>query len=149
VTSQANAAQVNTEYHRRDQEIGITAPDLSKACTFAEHIVRARGKRTAFTSVSLDPNSIRRFGPRCYLLLRDVLTADRHELVEHATLMADLSREVREEEKAARLLALRALQYAKMRKEGLVRWTFDISRIERKDLIVWAIQHVQRYFKKC
>ena len=50
------------DYFRRDQRDGVSPPDLSKDCTFAEHIVHARGKRTQFTSVSLDLSKIRDFG---------------------------------------------------------------------------------------
>jgi len=49
-------------YFRRDQRDGISPPDLSKVCTYAEHIVHARGKRTQFTSISLDLAKIRDFG---------------------------------------------------------------------------------------
>jgi len=39
------------DYFRQDQSDGISPPDLTKNTTFAEHIVRARGKRTKYTSV--------------------------------------------------------------------------------------------------
>ena len=52
------------DYFRQDKETGFTAPDLSKNCTDAEHIVRARGKRTQLTSVSLAPTKIHDFGPK-------------------------------------------------------------------------------------
>ena len=75
------------DYYRGDQRAGITAPDLSNRCEFAEHIVRARGKRTAYTSVSLDKNAIEVFGECQYVLLRDPLDKDKHGLVEHAELV--------------------------------------------------------------
>lgn len=50
------------EYFRRDQGDEISPPDLSKECSFAEHIVHARGKRTQYTSVSLDLAKIKDFG---------------------------------------------------------------------------------------
>ena len=69
------------EYFRRDQRRGVSPPDLSKDCTFAEHIVQA-------------------------------------------------------------------LRYATKRKEGLVDWSFDITRVARKDLISWAESRVQPYFTR-
>jgi hypothetical protein len=53
--SEAEAAKPAIRaYFRRDQRDGVGPPDLSKVCTYAEHIVHARGKRTQFTSVSLN-----------------------------------------------------------------------------------------------
>jgi hypothetical protein len=43
------------DYFRRDQAVGVAAPDLLKDCSYAEHIVHARGKRTQLTGISLDP----------------------------------------------------------------------------------------------
>lgn len=45
---------VERDYFRGDQKGGVTAPDLSKQCEYADHVVNARGKKTAFTSISLD-----------------------------------------------------------------------------------------------
>lgn len=137
------------DYYRGDQQNGITAPDLSKRCEFAEHIVRARGKRTAYTSVSLDRRAIARFGECQYVLLRDLLSANRHTLVEYAQLIGRLEHVARNGEKAERLMALQALRYSRMRKEGLVCWNFSFHRVERKNLINWAAQKIARYFKKC
>ncbi|MCU1294171.1 MAG: hypothetical protein JWP08_3021 [Bryobacterales bacterium] len=148
VTTQSETVP-GRDYFRGDQDSGITAPDLLKVVTFAEHVVRARGKRTAFTSVSLDRQSIKRFGECFYVLLREVLAGDNHGLVEHTHLMRELQRTANDGEKAERLLALRALQYARRRNEGLVSWAFNHSSIERKDLINWAQAQVQKYFKKC
>jgi hypothetical protein len=136
------------DYYRRDQRDGISPPDLSKDCTYAEHIVRARGKRTRFTSVSLDLATIRDFGEADYRLERGRLGEDGHTLVEHDPLLAALRRAILEGEKEERLRAVQALRYARRRKEGLVRWVFDISGVARKDLIPWAGRHVQRYFAR-
>lgn len=38
------------DYFRGDRSSGITAPDLTKEVDYADHIVKARGKRTCFTS---------------------------------------------------------------------------------------------------
>ena len=81
---------VPCDYFRQDQEKGVTAPDLSKDCTYAEHIVRARGKRTQLTSVSLDPTKIHEFGPKLYQVLLHVIDQDQHTIVEHAELLASL-----------------------------------------------------------
>ncbi len=136
------------DYFRRDQRSGISAPDLSKDYTFAEHIVHARGKRGQMTSVSLDLGKIRDFGDTDYKLDRKRLVDDGHPLVEHEALLDELRRVVREEEKAERLQAAQALRYATKRKEGLVKWTFDTSGIARKDLISWAAGKVQLYFTR-
>jgi hypothetical protein len=69
-------------------------------------------------------------------------------LVEHEDLIQRLRDEACHEDKAARLRAVRALQYAKRRREGLVEWKFDISGIERKNVIEWTRQHIQGFFEK-
>ncbi len=86
------------EYFRRDQRDCISPPDLSKDCTFAEHIVHARGKRTRYTSVSLDLARIKDFGETNYRLEQMKLSDDNHVLVEHETLILELKRVIREEE---------------------------------------------------
>jgi hypothetical protein len=136
------------EYFRRDRQTGISPPDLSKDCTFAEHIVHARGKRTRYTSVSLDLTKIRDFGDADYQLMREATTSDGHTLVEHEALIAELRRVVREGEKDERLRGVQALRYASRRKEGLVSWAFDTSGVARKDLIAWAERKVQPYFTR-
>jgi hypothetical protein len=135
-------------YYRRDQASGITAPDLSKAVTFAEHIVRARGKRTQFTSTSLDAVKIRDFGDALYQLRDDALASDGHALVEHEKLMTSLRATVASSDKAERARAIQALRYAKKRLEALVHWTFDTSGVEPKNLINWAGPRVQPYFAR-
>ena len=135
-------------YFRRDQGDGVSPPDLSKVCTFAEHIVHARGKRTQLTSVSLDLSKIRDFGDTEYRLMREETDRDGHEVVEHEALLAELRRAADEEQKAERQRAIQALRYARQRKEGLVKWNFDTSGVDRKDLINWAHGKVQAYFAK-
>jgi len=137
------------EYFRGDQAAGITAPDLSKAdCTFAEHIVRARGRRSKYTSVSLDPGRIRDFGETVYRLVREKLLADQHVLVEHDELLVALRRSVEDSDKAERARALQAIRYARRRLEGLVDWHFETAGVERKDLLSWTFARVQAYFTK-
>lgn len=136
------------EYFRRDQASGISPPDLSKDCTFAEHIVHARGKRTRYTSISLDLTKIRDFGDADYKLDREPTTQDGHAVVEHEALIAELRRVVREGEKDDRLRATQALRYALRRKEGLVNWSFNTAGVARKDLISWAQRKVQVYFTR-
>jgi hypothetical protein len=111
------------DYFRGDQQAGISAPDLSKPCAFHDHIVHARGKRTALTSVSLNRHAIARFGECDYLLLRDKLAPDRHELTEHEDLIANLTGVAKAETKAERNKALQALRYARKRREGIVTWS--------------------------
>ncbi len=136
------------DYFRRDQKSGICPPDLSKDCTFAEHIVHARGKRTQYTSVSLDLSKIHDFGDTNYKLEREQTARDQHVLVEHEALIAELRRVVQEGEKADRLRAAQALRYAARRKEGLVNWSFNTAGVARKDLITWAENKVQVYFTR-
>jgi|GEM_PF-1098485 len=138
----------NTEYFRRDQVKGVTAPDLSKDCTYAEHIVRARGKRTRFTSVSLDRCKIDDFGPQLYFLVRDSVDDDGHVVVEHEELINNLRETALSSEKGERARAIQAQRYAKRRLECLVKWNFLIDEIERKSLITWAFNNIQKYFRK-
>jgi hypothetical protein len=144
----SNDAATPRDYFRRDQKDGISPPDLSKDCSFAEHIVHARGKRTPFTSVSLDLTKIKDFGDTDYRLERQLVVAHSHALIEHEPLLEELRKVVRTGEKADRLRAAQALRYATRRKEGLVNWAFDISRVARKDLISWAENQVQAYFSR-
>jgi hypothetical protein len=136
------------DYYRGDQKAGITAPDLTKIVEYADHIVKARGKRTQFTSVSKAPAKIADFGEALYKLKHPELIGDGHTLVEHDTLMASLRDQVRTSERAARLKAAQAIRHAKKRQEGLVDWRFDISGVEKKALITWAALHVQAYFQR-
>jgi hypothetical protein len=41
-------AESTQHYYRKDQSSGITAPNLAKCCSYAEHIVSARGKRDQY-----------------------------------------------------------------------------------------------------
>jgi hypothetical protein len=136
------------EYFRRDQADGISPPDLSKECSFAEHIVHARGKRTQYTSVSLDLTKIKDFGETDYKLNRQKAEDDGHTLVEHEALIEELRRISREDERAERIRAVQALRYATRRKEGLVQWSFDSSGVLRKDLIAWAQPRITPYFTR-
>ena len=136
------------DYFRRDQKDGISPPDLSRECTYAEHIVHARGKRTQFTSVSLDLKTIRDFGDADFKLKQELTQSDGHELVVHEALICELRRVVRDGDRADRLRALQALRYATRRREGLVAWRFATAGIPRKDLISWAQAQVQKYFSR-
>lgn len=139
---------ISRPYFRRDQRDGISPPDLSKQCSFAEHIVHARGKRTQYTSVSLDPEKIKDFGDTTYRLKRQKTETDGHIVIEHEFLLTELQRTIKEQDKAERVRAIQALRYATQRKEGLVKWQFEISRLERKEMIAWATTKVQTYFTK-
>ena len=136
------------DYFRRDQRDGLSPPDLSKDCTFAEHIVHARGKRTQLTSVSVDLSKIRDFGDTNYKLERERTSRSGHSLVEHEALLAELKRSIREDGREESDRAARALVYATRRKEGLVQWAFDTSGLARKDLLTWAFDKVQHFFTR-
>lgn len=144
----AKNSKTYASYFRRDQAAGITAPNLLKRCTFAEHVVRARGKRTAFTSVTLDPTVNSDFGETTYQLKRPLVDNGGHVVVEHIRLMSELTKAARQQEKGERVRALQAIRYARKRKEGLVDWRFDIKSIEEKDIINWASSKVAAFFTK-
>jgi len=136
------------DYFRRDRADSISPPDLAKSCSFAEHIVHARGKRTQFTSVSLDPSKIRDFGDTTYKLKRNEAENDGHLVVEHQDLLNELRRVVREDEKGERIRAVQAIRYATRRKEGLVDWKFNLSGVAPKDRISWARDRIRPFFSK-
>ncbi len=142
------ASEGQQEYYRRDQKDGITAPNLARCCSYAEHIVSARGKRDQYTSVSLAPNTIRIFGEQLHRLLTEPLRQDGHELVEHERLLMALREVAASQEKAHRARAVQALRYAKKRKEGLIEWKFATHSVPAKDLITWAYAKVQQYFQE-
>jgi hypothetical protein len=135
------------DYFRRDQEGGITAPDLSKGCTWAEHIVRARGKRTKFTSVSLDRDKIDDFGPVLYQALCVEIEAAGHDLIGHDRLMKDLRSTAASRDKSERRRAIQALDYARRRREGLIDWKFRLPPAEKDVTITWASKQVQKFFR--
>jgi hypothetical protein len=137
-----------SHYFRGDNSAGITAPDLSKTVEYADHIVKARGKRTQLTSVSLESGKIRDFGDQVYKLRREEAAGDGHGLVEHEVLVAHLIEQARGTDKGSKLKAIQALRYARKRLEGLVEWAFDTSGVERKNLIAWAGSKVQAYFER-
>ena len=135
-------------YFRRDQATGITAPDLRKACFHAEHIVRARGKRTQYTSVSLDTDKVHDIGETTYKLKCQDLLGDKHVLVGHSDLLAGLRSTAKTTQKAERVRAIQAIRYATKRREGLVQWVFDVAGVDQKDVINWAQPKVAAYFTK-
>jgi hypothetical protein len=141
---------VGRDYFRRDQADDITPPNLGDdSSTYAEHIVHARGQRTRYTSLSTDPDSIKMFGPQLWRFHEDVAHADGHGVVSHEELLAVLRQECCSPADArAQDLALRALPRARMRREALVLWRFDTSRVARKLLTEWAQPHVRKYFSK-
>jgi hypothetical protein len=141
-------ANVLTDYYRRDRSEGLTPPDLGKTCSYAEHIVRARGKRTQYTSVSLDPKKIRDFGDALYKAKRQELRADQHAIVEHDQLIQSLQTTVQMESKADRARAIQALRYARSRAEGLVVWRFNTASVEPKSLVNWAFDQIHKYFTR-
>jgi hypothetical protein len=136
------------DYFRRDQADGVTPPDLSKDSSPVDHIVRARGKRTNFTSVSLDPTKISIFGPTLYRLATAKVLEDGHVVIGHDNLMDELRKVAQQATRGEKTKAIQAQRYARMRQECLVNWNFDISRVDRKNLLTWAWQAIQQYFSK-
>lgn len=138
----------HTKYFRRDQKAGVTPPDLARGCTYAEHIVRARGKKSRFTSVSLDPAKIDDFGEVLYELKRPATDNAGHKVVEHGVLMKELQDVAKNGAKEARLRALQAVRYAGRRAEALVDWALDHSKVPQKDRFKWAAGKIAPYFAK-
>jgi hypothetical protein len=137
------------EYFRRDQTDGITPPNLTDESTYAEHIVHARGKRTRYTSLSIDPATIVEFGPQLWRLLQPKIQDGGHGVLGHDDLVTTLRAETRSSpDPAARELASRALPRTLRRREALVLWRFDVSRVPRKELSEWARPHVRPYFAR-
>jgi hypothetical protein len=138
------------EHYRRDQVDGISPPNLDDVSSYAEHIVHRRGKRTKFTSVSIDPSCIGRdWGDQLWRLNEPMLPPDGHVLIHHEELIAHLRHESVAGLDEARELAMRAVERARKRKEALVDWRgFELSRVERKERLAWAAIHVRPYFSK-
>jgi hypothetical protein len=67
---------------------------------------------------------------------------------EHEELIANLTGVAKAETKAERNKALQALRYARLRREGIVTWTFETASVPRKDLITRAFDHVQPFFRR-
>jgi hypothetical protein len=80
--------------------------------------------------------------------LRGELTGGGHGLVEHVELMQQLRVAAESGAKEERVRALQAQRYAKRRLEGLVKWNFSLTGIDRKDLISWAFRNIQKYFRR-
>jgi len=134
---------------RRDQESDVSPPNLADTSSFAEHIVHRRGKRTRFTSVSLDPMSIRDFGDRLWKLVQPRVWDDGHVQVSHDDLVKALRAELQSGDEDAKEIAARALPRAIARREALVDWRLNPgSSVERKDLLSWALTKVRQYFVK-
>ena len=107
-----------------------------------------RGKRTQLTSVSLAPKKIGDFGETIYRVIRQEINEDKHTIVEHSDLLSQLRKSAETSDKEERVRAIQAQRYAKRRLEGLVKWNFSIDKVERKDLIKWAFDNIQKYFHK-
>jgi len=81
-------------------------------------------------------------------LKRPETETDGHLIIEHEVLIRALRDTCRNSDKHERARALQAIRYASARLEGLVEWTFDVSRIDRKDVINWTYRQIQPYFRK-
>lgn len=137
------------EYYRGDEANNITPPDLADQSSYAEHIVKARGKRSRFTSISTDPTSIRDFGTQLWRALQPALSAGGHDIEPHNALLQTLLNQAHTDpDKSTRQLARKAHGRAQKRREALICWHFNVSGVERKALQAWAQRHVQPYFAK-
>jgi len=88
------------------------------------------------------------FGDQLYRLNRDKLVEDGHTLIEHLRLLAALREEVKNEDKGARLKAVQALRYARLRAEGLVEWSFDLRGLDPRSRFRWAAAQIRPYFAR-
>lgn len=135
-------------YYRRDQEKGITAPKLDAGVSFVEHVVRARGKKTQYTSISHDVNRISHFDGVDYEVLHTDVVGDGHLLVPCDALQCELKKVAYEGEKAEAQKATRALGYVRKNLESLIDWKFNVATVAPKDIIAWAYSSIQKYFRK-
>jgi len=87
-------------------------------------------------------------GEATYRLRRPEVDDALHTVVEHPELIKELESVARSSDKDDKIRAVRALQYAKQRLEGLVHWKIDISSVARKDLIERARSEVSKFFSR-
>lgn len=95
----------------------------------------------------MDPDKIDDFGPTLYLALCLDILSNGHAIIEHNALIEALKMAALNSEKLDRRKALQAQRYAIRRREGLIDWAFDIASVQRKDLITWAFEQVQSFFR--
>jgi hypothetical protein len=135
-------------HYRQDGPAGITPPNPDNDVGTIGHITKRRGMKTAYTSVSEKIDAIRHFSGVLYSTEPDVIIADGHPFQGHIELLDELRLAIHQATRADRLLAQRAFQYAERAKEALVKWRFDLSRVEPKERIGWCWARVQPYFTR-
>ncbi len=80
--------------------------------------------------------------------MRNLVNDDGHVLVKHEELIKRLRETALSSTKSDRARAIQAQRYARRRLECLVDWNFSIEGLERKDIITWSFDNIQKYFRK-
>ena len=137
------------QHFRNDSPNGITPPNPDANVSHVDHITKARGKRTQFTSVSQDADSIRHFSGELYRCSRIAVQGDGHTFVEHNDLVDGIRQTILKSRREEKIKAERALQYTTRAKEALINWKFDFRRVPRKDRITRCGDQIQAYFTQC
>lgn len=134
------------QHYRGDQDKGITAPNLGLDVTFAEHVVKARGRKSNYTSVSENRAAAQIFG-KVYTLDEIGLRNDGHQLFCSISIQKSLQDTIKSGGPQAQL-ALRAVPRVAKNSECLIKWDFKIpSKFTGGSLISWTYNTIQKYFK--
>lgn len=135
-------------HYRKDSKNGITPPNPDGEQDVVEHITKHRGMKTALTSVSESSDSIAHFEGVLYSVEEVSVTRDGHNFTSHRALVAELRRRRDESTRSEKLLADRAIQYAKRAKEALIAWQFDLNGVQRSKRIKACFDRIQPYFRR-
>ena len=137
-----------TIHFRKDSPSGVTPPNPDGPRDIVAHITKHRGMKTAYTSVSENKDCIKHFTGDLYAAESDDITKDGHEFITHSRLVHVLKQTIQTKQKAEKVTASRALQYALRAKEAVVDWQFRLEALDRNERISWCCKHSQKYFKR-
>lgn len=98
-----------TDYYRKDHPKGITPinPDFEK--DVVEHITKARGTKTRYTSVSNSLLSIRWVNGVGYKVVTEKVLTDSHEILNYDYLLELLTKEFQDSARKKRILVNSAI----------------------------------------
>ncbi|GAA4422411.1 hypothetical protein GCM10023155_06000 [Bremerella cremea] len=133
-------------HFRKDSPNGITPPNPDVSVSPVDHITKARGKKTQYTSVSESEDSIRHFSGQCYRCESSEIVSEGHEVLLHADLLMLLRTTALGAQRAEKIKAERALQLATRAREALIDWKFDLKGVARKDRITHSASQIQKFF---
>ncbi len=137
-----------TIHYRKDSPNGITPPNPDSIRDIVSHITKHRGMKTAYTSVSEDQNAIKHISGQLYKTDSSEIILDNHKFITHPELTEALKGVIQSSQKADKVIASRAFQFAVRAKEALIDWQFDLSKTDRKERISWCYEHIQKYFSR-